>query len=85
MQKNNKGKVPTYLLHLREDGVGWWELTYGTFMGKGKSRCFSEIRFESAESTVLSLQYKPRWSGGRLLFKDVARKRSRVHGKTKTR
>lgn len=79
LQKDNKSKIPTFLLHVRDDGTYWSELSNRAPLGKGKSWGIYEIRSKGPSHTVLSLQHPPGRNGSSVLRQDAKGKRKGIH------
>ena len=85
MQTDNQTKIFKCMLHVRKEWIDWEQLAYGAFMGKGIIGGVFKIRFESAKTAVLQLQYQPWGSRCRVLPQNVHTRGPGVYGKTGSR
>ena len=67
------------LLHLWSNGLVRYKLAYRTPVGKSKFGGILEIRLTGSPSAVLPVQYSSRWTGSRILPKNVHNRWARIH------
>ena len=85
LQTDYSEEVRERMLHVRQDWTKWEQLAYGTYVGKGKCGCKTEIRFTDSPTTMFNLQSILRRTGCVILQENARNRRRRLYGEARER